>query len=211
MARALVIACAFPLLAAAQEKEPDWFPLQVGLKWEYTDAKGGKVASEITEKKDDGGERFVLKVADGATTTELRYARGDDGVTLTYKALLSGGKTHDRGIQKPRLFLKKSMKKGDQWDFGVAGDGSREAAFKVEHLGDEKVTVAAGTYPCAKLRYVWNAEGPVANAAPTRVTRTIWLAADVGIVKETTESVGGTAPDPVRTLELSKFERGGSK
>ena len=188
------------LLAGQEKKQDDYFPLKAGHKWKYKNSNGETFTVQVIGKKPD--KSFAMKLQEKGKSTELRYSETKDGVKLVSESVTSGGRTFDRGNKKPRLFIKTPLKKGNRWKFGT---------FQVVNLGKAKVKVKAGGFTCFKLKMVWTAQGPVPNSAPTQVTRMVWLAPGVGIVKETTTSEGGLRGSVTFTRQLVKFEKGKPK
>jgi hypothetical protein len=184
---------AVPTWAAADDpKQPNYYPLTKGSKWDFQVEAGGQkidATSEITKSEVKGGKTYAtaeINFAGQAITEEV--SADDKGV---YKTTFQGMK-----LDKPLTVLKYPIKAGTTWTEKVSAGGmDMEAKFTVKEA--EKVTVPAGTYDKAV---------PVdmnIQVGGQTISATVWYAENVGSVKQNVE-VGGQSIK----LELKKFTPG---
>jgi hypothetical protein len=168
----------------------DYYPLQVGNKWEYRVEVAGnsaKAVSSITKMETlDGKEplaRLEAKVNDNVVATEhLRVTA--EGV-FRYR-------NNNQDISPPIRLLKYPAKSGDKWS-GDITVGKEKGNYSCE-AKEENVEVAAGKFKALKVTVTLESKGQ-------KVATSYWFVKDVGFVKQTVE-----AGDLNIKMELEKFE-----
>lgn len=213
----LLLLAAAPFLALAfaraEDKPRDPFPLDAGRRWTYVERRTGgfgggaeehAVVFKVAERKRVKGRDCAVVRADydDRRSIELSYASTDRGIELVSKVVTIDGKAGADEVDKPELFLKLPLRKGDKWDYGH---------FNVETSDDEQVEVPAGKFKCTKvvLKRTWKGPRPICNIIGSAETITIWLAPGTGIARETWTPVLPVVPrePPVFTRELKAAEK----
>ena len=179
-------------VAIGQEKVPDYFPLKAGTKWSYELNQGGKklkLSSQIAKVEEIDGKSLSLleTTMNGEVAATEHLAATDKGI-FRHRA---------NGIElsPPVCFLKYPLKKNETWET-ASTIANEQLKIKGKVIDTEDVTVPAGTYTAFRIEIETSAAG-------ISSTTTLWLAPDVGVVKQSTENAGKTL-----TAELEKFEAG---
>jgi hypothetical protein len=183
------------------------YPVETGATWTYnsTGSLSGNFSftDTITEVREDG---FTLESRlDGSTLTQEWACRPEGLASLTFGAGATGGLSTS-GVQMnltttdvQGVILPKTIGVGDQWPYSVDFDGEMTyvdttvetqgtASFTFSALGEESVTVPAGTFNAMKLHVDLRLEMQVTYSGFTapavfNVPSDIWYAQDVGWVK----------------------------
>lgn len=205
-----------------------YFPLKVGHEWKYKETwkpakdpvpspwprpnwPGNKGRPEQTvtmkvdrEDKVKDQNVFVVKIdyEKSRFNFDLRYAVTREGVQLRYKKMTIDGQAQEFDIPPGNFFLKAPLKKGDTWTY--------MPSYDVRCLGEEKLTVEAGTFTCRKLSLNYTGQYGSCNIPDHPASMILWLAADTGIVKQqwtvfVLTGVHGGMPYACYTRELVKF------
>lgn len=183
------------------------FPVKSGATWTYnsTGSLSGdfNLTDTITDVREDG---FTLESQMGGSTFTQEWACSPEGLaSLTFGAGVAGG-ISTSGVQMDLastnvqgVILPKTINAGDQWPYSVDFEGNMEysgtsvdttgtASFTFSALGEESVTVPAGTFNAMKLHVDLRLEMQVTYSGFTApavftVPSDIWYAPDVGWVK----------------------------
>jgi hypothetical protein len=178
--------------ALGQDKAPDYYPLKSGTKWFYElnqDGKKIKINNQIAKVETVDGKSLALleTTINGEVTSTEQLASTEKGV---FRHRANGVE-----LSAPLCILKFPLKKDDTWESETT-IANELLKIKGKVIDNEEVTVPAGTYKAFRVEVETSAAG-------MRATTTFWFAADVGVVKQTTENAGKTV-----TAELEKFEAG---
>jgi hypothetical protein len=185
------------------------YPVKAGATWTYnsTGSLSGNFnfTDTITDVREDG---FTLESRlDGSTFTQEWACRPDGLASLTFGAGVAGG-ISTSGVQMDLtttnvqgVILPKTISVGDQWPYSVDFEGGMTysgtsvdtdgtANFTFSALGEESVTVPAGTFNAMKLHVDLRLEMQVTYSGFTapavfNVPSDIWYAPEVGWVKAT--------------------------
>jgi hypothetical protein len=175
---------------APSSKTSELYPLTVGSKWHYRMTVEDETVSCVTAidkmEKIDGQDAFRLEVTiEGVVTGSEHLASNEKGVFRV--------RMNDESIQ-PFTVIKLPLKVGENWKETIqTEDGVLTTTTTV--LAEEEVTVPAGKFRAIPLRI--DMEDPEIGT----ITSTIWFAANVGIVQQTTD-VGGMQI----VMALEKYE-----
>jgi hypothetical protein len=183
------------------------YPVKTGATWTYnsTGSLSGNFSftDTITDVREDG---FTLtSQLDGSTLTQEWACKPEGLASLTFGAGAAGG-ISTSGVQMDLvttnvqgMILPKTVNAGDQWPYSLDLEGTMQysgtsvdtvgtASFTFSALGEESVTVPAGTFNAMKihadLRLAMEVtfsgfNAPVVFTIPTD----IWYAPGVGWVK----------------------------
>lgn len=189
---ALLLAASFAVAQPDKKAEPqNYYPLQVGNKWEYRVEVAGnsaKAVSSITK----------MEIIDGTGTSLARLeALVNNNVVATEHLRVDGKgvfrhRNNNQEINPPICLLKYPAKAGDKWS-GDITVGKEKGKYDCE-TKEENVEVPAGKFKALKVTVTLQAKGQ-------NVTTAYWFAKDVGFVKQTVE-----AGDLHITMELEKFD-----
>lgn len=233
MTRVLWLWCGAALLAACGgTPAPEYFPLNSGLRWEYSFHEKNRVV--------DRRQVLTLRNLDPETREGVRYARrlsGDGNeywVTSTDQAVERAGVRtaidfEPRMDEHPRIVMQLPPTAGQDWDLETrpyilervepfrerfSQDDSKRISLRMQVAAvDDIVEVPAGRFErCLRIEGsgVLNvlADARI-GASEVPITHTEWYAPGIGLVKlvreeklDTTQIVGGRI-----TMELLRFER----
>lgn len=177
-----------------EKKESDagnYYPLQVGNKWEYrVDVAGtsAKAVSTILKKETiDGVELARLEATVNGSPVATELLRATDKGVFRYR-------NNDKAIEPPICLLKYPVRAGEKWD-GEITVGKEKGKYFCD-TREENVEVPAGKFKAIKVTI--NLE-----AKMQKVSTSYWFVKDIGFVKQTVE-----AGDLNITMELEKFDAG---
>ena len=205
------------------------FPVVTHATWTYK-SKGGytgdySFTNTITEVREDG---FTLNMQSEDTTSSQEWTCTPDGL-----AALSLGGGMAAGINVKGLkfdlvtsnvqgvILPKTISPGDQWPYSLDFEGTMELSglsidttgtgtFTFNALGEESVTVPAGTFNAMKIHLDMTLDMQATfSGASTPATLTgssdIWFAPNVGWVKSvsTGEIMGSVSNEIIELQEYS--------
>jgi hypothetical protein len=170
-------------------EQGNYYPLQVGNKWEYRVEVGGnsaKAVSSITKIETiDGIPLARLEATVNGNTVANEHLRATDKGVFRYR-------NNGLEINPPICLLKYPVKAADKWE-GDITVGKEKGKYFCE-TKEENVEVTAGKFKTLKVTVTLQSKGQ-------SVTTSYWFAKDVGFVKQTVE-----AGDLNITMELEKFE-----
>lgn len=159
----------------------DYDPIAEGAEWVYTGTSGTEPV-EVTTRYFELKQTSAMTTGKSETTTVQKTQEKISKFTGTFKRQSDRTITIDDATGQSTTMMT-ALSVGRAWNSGTA-------RFKVE--AQEAVTVPAGSYPEAlKVTKKQGAD-----------TVTIWLAADVGLIKLTGPADGGGT----LTLELKSFK-----
>jgi hypothetical protein len=209
---AVVLGCG---LALAQDQEyalKDYMPETVGSKWtmKMTRDQGEvTIIYEVDKARDIGGQQampILMKSQDGTLMRGSLESVSDTSLTLYGTIMVprgdqAGGEPVTMLYTPPAVFPGK-MKVGETKEAAVQssrGDRQMDLTMKLALAAVEPVTVPKGTFEgCLKLVYT-------TSFGRGEMTRTIWYAKGVGIVKTETSGYGNR---PAQVAELTDYELG---
>jgi hypothetical protein len=181
------------LLVTAAAGRPDdvapetpYFPLRVGMFWQYRAPDGG-LRTRVAKQERIGGVLCVLleNVKDGQVQSTEHLAVRPDGV---YRYTLDGAR-----LDPPECVLKLPPRPGTRWQVPVRlGD---KAATLTYTLAEEEVTVPAGKFKAVVAR------SNEIEISGQRFAASYWFAPGVGVVKQSVKAAGIEL-----VSELTKFE-----
>ena len=185
------------------------YPVKEGVTWTYQSTGGlsgnFSFTDTITGIREDG---FTLESEfNGATLTQEWTCSSEGLASLSFGSGVAGGLSTS-GVQMnltttnlQGVILPKTVTAGDQWAYSLDFDGTMEygdtsvatqgtAAFTFSAIGEESVTVPAGTFQAMKIHADLRLTMDVTYAgfnAPVVFTipSDIWYVPDVGWVKAT--------------------------
>lgn len=183
------------------------YPVKTGATWTYSSTGGlsgnFSFTDTITEVRDDG---FTLESQfNGATLTQQWNCTPEGLASLTFGSGAAGG-ISTSGVQMDLtttnvqgVIVPKTINVGDQWPYSLDFTGNMEyndttvdtegtATFTFNAVGEESVTVPAGTFDAMKLHVDLELNMNVTYSgfkAPVVFTipSDIWYVPDVGWVK----------------------------
>jgi hypothetical protein len=176
VASVAVLAMLPTLIAAPVPKgltAADLFPLQMGHKWEYVDAKGQPShVEEVTDVAEKDGAKIVTvtRTRNGVQGTKSVFRVDKDGVSRVSVGPLE--------YSPPLLFVKPTVKEGETWTAKLS-IGKSEAEYEITVGKAEEITTPAGKFNAIPVR-----QQNLINksAAPLEY----WFAPNVGLVKSGT-------------------------
>jgi len=151
----------------------DLFPLQMGNKWEYVDAKGQPShVEEVTgiEEKDGAKVITVTRSRNGTAAMKSVYRVDKEGVSRVSVGPLE--------YSPPLLFVKPTVKEGEKWTAKLS-IGKSDAEYEITVGKAEEIKVPAGTFTAIPVRQQ-NLRNK--SSAPLEY----WFAPNVGLVKSGT-------------------------
>ena len=181
---ALAVLVAVPK-AGSKEAKPapvDFFPLRVNDSWTYRNSSDDsqftlKVIKEL--KQEDGSIRYLMEMLAGVRVH--RYFSKPEGWVLLHFEPYPEHEGLEAKYEPPKKYLQNPLVPGFKWQWSGKDYTHQEVAEDNAVAKLEEVTVPAGKFRAMKL------VSQVTGAA-TPMTRTYWYAADVGLVKTTTEA-----------------------
>ncbi|MHC4562191.1 MAG: hypothetical protein ACYS8X_05390 [Planctomycetota bacterium] len=200
----------------------DWrryFPLAVGNEWHY-DVDVRSAASRLDKKTDkvtemqavDGVDCFVMESRTNGRLMGKEHLQIDENVLLARKKEVRGVTV---SLTTPELQLTFPLTSGRTWQWQGELPGGLRATMKYRVTGEQVVDVPAGRFTAVtvvltgweteKLRvkeWFGNSPNVKVDVEPV-LERTMWLAADVGLVKETLK-----VKNVVITSELTDYSVG---
>lgn len=204
------------------------YPVKSGASWTYASTGGlsgdFSFTDTISEVREDGFS--VESQFNGATLTQEWACRPEGLASLTFGSGVAGG-ISTSGVQMDLtttnvqgVILPKTISAGDQWPYSLDFEGNMEyggtlvdtrgtASSSFSALGEESVTVPAGTFDAMKIHLDLSLEMEVTYSgfnAPLVFTipSDIWYAPGVGWVKTTSSGdLFGTAFN--ETIELQSY------
>lgn len=173
----------------AKETPPDYYPLQVGNEWHYTQTQTGgqtsKVVTRVTKMETLDGQALIRLERPDAKYVEHLF-QNEKGV---FRARSNGA------VLTPAVqVIAYPAKPGAKWK-GEFAFGKEKAVYAGEIQKEESIKVPAGEFSAVRVHVKLEQSGE-------NIDMTFWFAKDVGLVKQTMESAGSTF-----TMELEKFER----
>lgn len=166
-------AVAAPVPKAAPAK--NYFPLQVGHKWEYVRSQGRDTwVEEVTAEEEKNGATFYT------VTRWWGERRGFDEIYRVDKEGVARVRRGSKEFDPPWLVVKKNVTAGDRWPFKTNIATKEPEGMELLVGQPEEVTVPAGTFTAV----------PITFRNTDRLDRgpmTYWYAADVGLVKSVIE------------------------
>ncbi|MEO2089665.1 MAG: hypothetical protein ABGY75_09240 [Gemmataceae bacterium] len=178
-----------PLSAAPVPKAAakNYFPLQVGHKWEYV-TPDGKLAhiAEVTTKEEKGGATFyTLSYSRGERKlTEVIYRVDKDGVGFMRAGMLE--------YDPPMVVVNQQLTAGARWT-GKSQFDRRELEYEMEVGPAEEVKTPAGTFTALPVRQKY---------ATIRQEHVSWYADGVGLVKSS--AGGGISVNELKSFTPAK-------
>ena len=170
-------------------KTPNYYPLQVGNRWDYDlTANGNTVPMSTTIARSetiDGVPLAVLEMSMQGKMVASEHLRQTDKGLVRYR---SGQFVPT----PPFVMVKYPIKSGDKWD-GSFKVGEAKANYSSE-AEEETIEVPAGKYKTMRVAIKIEENGNV-------VKTTYWFAENVGFVKQTIEAANVDV-----VVELRKFE-----
>ncbi len=170
-------------------EQANYYPLQVGNKWEYRVDVAGTSAQAVSRIA-------KIETIDGAPLARLEAKVNDKDVATEHLRVTDKGvfryRNNNQEINPPVCLLRYPAKSGDKWD-GDITVGKEKGNYSCE-TKDDNVEVPAGKFKTLKVTVTLQAKGQ-------NVTTSYWFAKDVGFVKQTVE-----AGDLNINMELEKFE-----
>jgi hypothetical protein len=163
-----VLVLAVPASAAPVPKAPakNYFPLQVGHKWEYVNPDGSESHTEevTAEEKQDGAVFYTVTRSRKQGLSDTVFKVDKDGVARVRQGPIE--------YDPPMLAVKPALAVGDRWTAKLRISG-REAEYELEVGKPQELKVPAFTAV------------PVIQTNANRLTKstTYWYAPDVGLVK----------------------------
>lgn len=144
----VVLAVAVPASAAPVPKAAakNYFPLQVGHKWEYVepDGKPAHTAEVTTEEEKDGARYYTLSYSrEERRVSEVIFRVDKDGVAIVRSGLLD--------YDPPLLMVKPALAVGDRWEANTQFN-RRELEYEMTVGPAEEVKTAAGTFTALPVR-----------------------------------------------------------
>lgn len=172
----------------------DYYPLKPGSKWQYAGEVNGqkiKVTNQVAKMENIDGKNLARL----ETLNEQMQVVAAEHLASSEKGVF---RHRINGIESepPFCILQYPVKSGDTWKANSkVGNETIQGECKAEK---EEVTVPAGKYSAVKVTI--NAE---VVPSGQKINNTIWLADDVGLVKQITD----LGQIKIK-LELEKFEAG---
>lgn len=185
------------------------YPVETGATWTYQSIGGlsgnFSFTDTITEVREDG---FTLESEfNGATVNQQWSCTAEGLASLTFGSGAAGGLSTS-GVQMDLtttsvqgVILPRAINPGDQWPYSLDFEGEMTysgtnvetqgtATFAFSALGEESVTVPAGTFNALKIHADLTLEMDVTYSGFTApvvfiIPSDIWYAPDVGWVKAT--------------------------
>lgn len=200
---ALLMAASFAAAQPDKKGNPvdqgNYYPLQVGNRWEYrVDVAGSsaKAISSIVKFEPVEGAylaRLEAKVNDIAVASE--HLRSDDKGIFRVR-------NNTQEISPPICLLKYPVRSGDRWEGDITvgkekgkySCETREETIDVPAGRIKNVDVPAGKFKAMKVTVTLDAKGQ-------KVSTSYWFVKDVGFVKQTVE-----AGELNINMELEKFD-----
>lgn len=204
------------------------YPVRNGATWTYTSTGGlsgnFSFTDTITEVREDG---FTLtSQIDGATLAQEWTCTPEGLLSLSFGTGAAGGISTSgvemdlRTSNAQGVILPQSINSGDQWAYSLDFEGTMEysdtsadtqgmASFAFNALGEESVTVPAGTFNAMKIHVdlVLDMQATFSGfTAPLVFTlpSDIWYAPDIGWVKASSSgNIFGLAFN--ETIELQSY------
>lgn len=177
------------LMAAEDQAQSDYYPLKVGTKWLYrVQGQTGRVMNLVSKTELIDGQQVacVETTFQGKVIPTEHLANTPQGL-FRYRS-------HGIGLSPPLCLLRYPIKKGASWESKIVVGGQQEVRVNCR-VGAEKVTVPAGTYDAVTI------DVALMLRDTTVGTSKYWLAAGVGMVKQS-NAAGGTTT----VFELDKYE-----
>jgi hypothetical protein len=172
----------------AQQKAPDYYPIQPGNEWHFTLTVNGqstKVIHRISKLETIDGQ--LLARLDSPSTKDTEHLfQNEKGV---FRARSNGAP-----LTPPVQLIAFPAKAGTKWK-GEFTVNAEKANYAGEIVKEETIKVPAGEFKTIRVHIKLEQAGQ-------QLDTTYWFAQDVGFVKETVEAAG----KPI-TLELDKFEQ----
>jgi hypothetical protein len=176
-------------------RDSPYYPLKVGCRWVYKGTgpvqKGAKdpprlVRKVIAHEKVGGYPCAVIANLRGNDTPRKEHVYATaEGV---YLVAIEG-----RRLSSPLRILKLPPKAGEHWRSDLKDKASLRKGVYV--MGEEEVTVPAGTYKAVTLR------GEISEPGDRTTDVKYWFAEGVGMVKQLVRTAAHTA-----VYELERFE-----
>ena len=172
-----------------EQARPDYYPLMAGTKWHYrVQGQSERLTNHVAKIELIDGQQ----VARVETTFQGRVIPSEHLATTPQGIFRY--RTHGVELSPPLCLLRYPVKKGDSWESKTTVGGQQEVRVTCR-VGAEKVTVPAGAYDTVTVDVAMTVGGTTVG------TSKYWLAAGVGMVKQSNKA-GGTTSD----FELEKFE-----
>jgi hypothetical protein len=162
------------------KKLADYFPLQVGYSWTYRNTEeGGYTVKVLSEEPHEGGPiRYVVELSSGVKILQT-YSKLV-GWVLFHAEKYPEHEGLEATYEPPKKYLPNPLIVGQKWEWTGKDPTQVEYREASRVVGQETVTVPAGKFRAMKV---------VTEIAGIGVkTRTNWYAADVGLVKSTTQA-----------------------
>jgi hypothetical protein len=203
--------CSMAVMAqqAAEYSLKDYMPQTVGSKWtmKTTGAQGEEtITYEVLAVRDVEGQQalpIVMKTAAGDIRSGTLESVSPDKLvifgTLFARRGAEAGTEPTTTLYQPAASLPGTWRVGQSEERQLKssrGDQQVDITLKLELAGVESVTVPKGTFAdCLKLVYT-------TSFGQFQMTRTVWYAKGVGMVKTEQPGRGGGAP---RVAELTDY------
>lgn len=162
------LAVAAPVPKAAPAK--NYFPLQVGHKWEYVepDGKPAHTATVIAEEEKDGAKFFTLSYTrEERRLSEVIYRVDKNGVGIMRSGVLE--------YDPPMEVVKPALAVGDRWEAKTQFN-RRELEYEMTVGREEEVKTPAGTFTALPVRQKFATTKPGQE-------HVAWYADGIGLVK----------------------------
>jgi hypothetical protein len=167
----------------------NYYPLQVGNKWEYKVEAGGSSAQAVSRiakiEMIDGVSLARLEATVNGNPVANEHLRSDDKGVFRYR-------NNGKEINPPVCLLRYPVKSGDRWDGEIIVE--KEKGKYLCESREENVEVPAGKFKAMKVTVTLEAKGQ-------KVTTAYWFVKDIGFVKQTVE-----AGDLIINMDLEKYE-----
>lgn len=164
------------LAATTLGQQPDYYPLNVGERWEYKVQVADKtmeVANEITKIETINNDSLarVETVSNGKTLATEHLKTSEKGI---FRYRIQGLE-----VNPPLCLLRYPVKEGDAWETQIT-TGGENAKVTCRVLGQRKIKVSAGEFDTVLVEIH-------AEASSGNVTSTYWFAEGVGVIQQITE------------------------
>lgn len=170
-------------------EQANYYPLQVGNKWEYRVDVAGTTAKAISTivktEAIDGVELARLEATVNNAVVATEHLKASDKGVFRYR-------NNGKDIVPPICLLKYPVRPGDRWD-GDITVGTEKGKYYCE-TREEPVEVPAGKFKAIKVTLT-------VDAKMQKVSTSYWFVSDIGFVKQIVE-----AGDLHIAMELDKYE-----
>lgn len=177
----VLLAAAVAIPARAKAPAPaDFFPLRAGDWWRYRVTTAGGTSAEFTvtvlrqERKPNGAIAVVMETRTDKPVTHDWYAKAGGWVLHERQLQIASGQSVT--FEPPKRALRNPPQVGDRWEWKGTGLGGVDVETEAEVADVGTVEAPAGTFRAVRVSSRATQDG-------VPVTRTLWYAAGVGLVR----------------------------